>query len=1107
MPSIFSRSKTSSSTLNLQRTRTPDEFGRVHVAAGSRTATTLLPPSKEKGAPLPALPDGSFLPLLIPRKKQSTLHEYGYIGSENEVFLGLEEVTRLVDVVSRALSSRGVTTPFLFSTQALDVSSSHVRSLVRSFLATCDPSSSSRWSNARTNPPHAIADAKWREEHVLKWGLARLARVTSGFELRGFLDFSDYLAWRIQEEENNYPPNHFLTIFNLIQPQTHSLFKSLFTLFSRFCAYSSSSGLTPQTLATHFGPLIFGLGAPSLPFGPTYSLYLRSVYATEHLLLSSIVNQDYDARHGVELPTRLKNWIRGYPNMIPKHQADMEKNRPGVRTFRVASVRRNVRLYSSDLVHTATIWAGEGHLERRKEWTRVVPIPHGEYSQPKYTDDFKKRLDLPTSFEPKMYNDLTSSLRPSESTSNFSLNPPYSYRNPLDDIIARSHPELTPHSTLTTPITNEDRFRISLICSGFDLGESARRSARSSQKRETISWNDFSLSGFERASQSSSQDSHSSERAGTPIPPSSSDRLSDALKFSVPVDSPSSWSEHTSDLTRKLRKQQKVLPPFGWDTSPVAGREWIVEEGMIQTCSGWVDWAEGTFREANWALRDGGDPRTSSQWFLFEEFVPREYREQLQNPKKKSTLFSSLSKQKAWKPAPTLNGQPYTGRPRSPNPKDFEFDAMLRHSESKTKIISLSSPPATAAGGTSHSRTQAIGFRDLQPSPVFPVEPYRPPIPRATSHPKSVAPVSALTPLARLRVGKPRPMAAEWDSTLEFETRTESDTSIDSHDGNIPSPTLKKDSRGRPVHQRQRSKDDAWVDILILESNGKNASGEQRLAVQREARKSRSKSDPEQARAEIQRAMETGGSFISGMSGEPENEKEPATPAPFSLGYHPSYAEEEEEVMRIPRVIPPAIHIRSPTRNQRVMMHYVRKVFIPDISRTTILKKMKNQPWGMIMSPPEYDDEVPFPSPATSSRGELTPRATTRMALPSPPSLPRNLGSTEPPKAGVSNLIQIFQQKEEAAVTLPPPNPEIRPSRLPVSVKPPASALEISAPLELFQPRPSGIPIPSESADATLTIPEMLPPLPELQPRVPSPARYVHGAPLHNVLEDDEDEE
>ena len=133
MPSIFSRSKNSSNTFSLQRIRTPDEFGRVHVAPGGRTATTLQPPYKvstskrphsasgpnsgissadahvlfDQGIPLPTLPDGSFLPLLIPPKRQSTLHEYGYIGSENDVFLGLDETTRLVAVVTQELSTRG----------------------------------------------------------------------------------------------------------------------------------------------------------------------------------------------------------------------------------------------------------------------------------------------------------------------------------------------------------------------------------------------------------------------------------------------------------------------------------------------------------------------------------------------------------------------------------------------------------------------------------------------------------------------------------------------------------------------------------------------------------------------------------------------------------------------------------------------------------------------------------------------------------------------------------------------------------------------------------------------------------------------------------------
>lgn len=41
--------------------------------------------------------------------------------------------------------------------------------------------------------PHELA-------MLLKWGFARLARVKNGFEVRGFLDVDDYIAWRAQEE-------------------------------------------------------------------------------------------------------------------------------------------------------------------------------------------------------------------------------------------------------------------------------------------------------------------------------------------------------------------------------------------------------------------------------------------------------------------------------------------------------------------------------------------------------------------------------------------------------------------------------------------------------------------------------------------------------------------------------------------------------------------------------------------------------------------------------------------------------------------------------------------------------------------------------------------
>ena len=102
-----------------------------------------------------------------------------------------------------------------------------------------------------------------------------------------------------------------------------------------------------------------------------------------------------------------------------------------------------------------------------------------------------------------------------------------------------------------------------------------------------MSWNDFSSIGF--------------LREDAP--------LSDTLQFSTPVASTiNAWPAHADDITRKLKKTQKVLPTFGWDTSPVSGQDWTIEEGFIASwadlllSTGWMDKREGTFREANWAF-------------------------------------------------------------------------------------------------------------------------------------------------------------------------------------------------------------------------------------------------------------------------------------------------------------------------------------------------------------------------------------------------------------------------------------------------------------------------------------------------------------------------
>jgi hypothetical protein len=82
------------------------------------------------------------------------------------------------------------------------------------------------------------------------------------------------------------------------------------------------------------------------------------------------------------------------------------------------------------------------------------------------------------------------------------------------------------------------------------------------------------------------------------------------LQFSTPlVNSISPWPEHQADLTCKLKKTQKSLLPFGWDTEPIIGAEVIIEEAFMDVfCDlmyggGWMEIErEEVDQECNWAL-------------------------------------------------------------------------------------------------------------------------------------------------------------------------------------------------------------------------------------------------------------------------------------------------------------------------------------------------------------------------------------------------------------------------------------------------------------------------------------------------------------------------
>lgn len=227
MHSLFSRTRTFSTPKRSGSDTAFDEFGRINSNGSSKAPKAVSTSgkkdkkskdkSKGKGNGSPAtpeppefaIPDGSFLSLnLDPQRyepgeepaqerRQQLQLEYGYLSFMRNVVLGLDEVARLVDVVGNELGTRGLTTPFIFSSLALDVSATAVKKLINAFLTTCRGSR------------HEEAERLWRDEvkfagphelgMCLRWGLARVVRIVRGQEVRGLLLYESYLEWSAYE--------------------------------------------------------------------------------------------------------------------------------------------------------------------------------------------------------------------------------------------------------------------------------------------------------------------------------------------------------------------------------------------------------------------------------------------------------------------------------------------------------------------------------------------------------------------------------------------------------------------------------------------------------------------------------------------------------------------------------------------------------------------------------------------------------------------------------------------------------------------------------------------------------------------------------------------
>ena len=141
----------------------------------------------------------------------------------------------------------------------------------------------------------------------------------------------------------------------------HLILVPLLQLLSRFAAHSHLSGLTPHALSSLFAPLLFNIPT-TLPAMASHAAFVRAASATEHFLLAYI-RSSANGKMGLglsDLPSRLKEWVTGYPNMVVS-DAELAHGGPrrGARVLRCERATRTVRAYSRDLISQCEHWASD----------------------------------------------------------------------------------------------------------------------------------------------------------------------------------------------------------------------------------------------------------------------------------------------------------------------------------------------------------------------------------------------------------------------------------------------------------------------------------------------------------------------------------------------------------------------------------------------------------------------------------------------------------------------------------------------------------------------------------------------------------------------------
>lgn len=521
---------------------------------------------------------------------------YGYTGLFTQIELDILTTSQLIKLISNQLKSRPLDSPLLFSSHALDLSSDSTHSLIRSFI--------------NRHHSHFLRDIQISSPHnlsaFLKWVLARYINPQSQ---HGLLNWSSYLLWRQSENDSNYPPDSITTqLFKTLTANSAEILITLLDLFSSVAAYSHLNGITIHKCGAIFGAFIFGL-EDDLPFEQTYTNWLRYAHATEHMILAYLRDQKAKSTTG-EIASRLESCIRSYPKVIPS----LTSTHPSARLESVARFRRNVRFYNKNLIQNASKWEVKGS----KTWQRLLSDHHSSPNmmdsassnsnnkphKPIFTKSYKHLLNISAEQELEGSDDPE--------------------RNEIDletqrfkSLVEKQWSGFISKGFEGGVTETEKKLE-------FDLDESEKQQRR--QRRETMDWDSFAGSGF------AGRETYTAKE----------------LLFNTQVSNKvTNWPTEEKDLSKKLSKTNKILPPFPYDIEPIEISPILVDDNFFEA---WVDaliasgWTRDELKEVSWVLVHyksqsnnpsprsmtsnclSNDTRNDEMWVLFEEIVPEEYR-------------------------------------------------------------------------------------------------------------------------------------------------------------------------------------------------------------------------------------------------------------------------------------------------------------------------------------------------------------------------------------------------------------------------------------------------------------------------------------------------